>query len=418
MTAPETGTAKREQADGVGRSQRLAELARFFSWLSLVGFGGPAAHLAIMQRDLVERRAWLSPAEFLDLIGATNLIPGPNSTEMAIHIGHRRAGVLGSLVAGVCFIGPAVLITLLAAWLYVRYGHLPRVQPVLQGIQASVVAVVGLAAWSLARTALSRPGLWGLASLALGASLAGLPELVVFFGGGLLYWAASWLGEHRPGRRPPAGGVALGGVLLGTVSGVVTPAAAVGLGTSAVSTAGAVSLPALGWFFVQVGSVIYGSGYVLVSLLLRGVVAEHHWLSREVLLDAVAIGQLTPGPVFTTATCVGYLLRGVPGAAVATLGIFAPSFALVWLLVSLLARLQHSQALRRFLDGVNACSLAVLTATACLLLYGERGSPGWLGLSAVAFVVGARARLNPSWLIIAGALVGAIVGAVGTLAPR
>lgn len=400
-------------AGGASRARGLAELARFFFGLSVVGFGGPAAHLAIMQRELVERRAWLTQAEFLDLLGATNLIPGPNSTEMAIHIGYRRAGVLGSLVAGGCFIGPAALITLCAAWLYVRYGGLPRVQPMLQGIQAGVVAVIGLAAGSLGRTALPRPGLWGLAALAFAAALAGLPEILVFFGGGLLYVAARQLGERFPARRPPGGAATVAGLLLFSAGGGVAPSAAMAVASAATpATAGAVSLPALGWFFVKVGSVIYGSGYVLVPLLLRGLVEEHHWLSRSVLLDAVAIGQLTPGPVFTTATCVGYLLRGGAGAAVATLGIFAPSFVLVWLLVALLRRLAHSRPLRQFLDGVNACSLAVLVATACLLLYGERGSPGWLGFSVLAFVIGYRVRLNPSWLIVAGAVAGGVVGAV------
>lgn len=411
MSSSQSEAAGISRHGPVHRAAALAELARFFFALSLVGFGGPAAHLATMQRELVERRAWLSHAEFLDLLGATNLIPGPNSTEMAIHIGYRRAGLAGSLVAGLCFIGPAALITLAVTWLYVRYGRLPGVQPILQGIQASVVAVVALAAWSLARTALSRPGLWGLAALAFAASLAGVPELAVFFTGGLIYGLAGLGRTYFAARRsPPAG--PLGGALLATAAGSTKSAAAASLLTVAASPGGAVSLPALGWFFVKVGSVIYGSGYVLVSLLLRGIVEEQHWLPRSVLLDAIAIGQVTPGPVFTTATCVGYLVRGGAGAAVATLGIFAPSFALVWLLVALLARLQRWRWLRVFLDGVNACSLAVLASTACQLFYGLRAAPAWLGFGLVVLLCGRFVGLNPSWLIVAGAAAGALVGAL------
>ncbi len=406
MLTPTTPTAPEAKAGRSPQEASLRELARFFFGLSVVGFGGPAAHLSIMQRELVERRGWLSQAEFLDLLGATNLIPGPNSTEMAIHIGHRRAGIRGSLVAGLCFICPAALITLGLAWLYVRFGRLPRVQPMLQGIQASVVAVVGLASLTLSRTALSRPGLRGLAALAFAAALSGLPELPLFFGGGLLYLLSVWLHQRSPSARPPSGGTAAAG-FLGVTSWLSSTASASGL---AVSTPAAttVSLPALGWFFAKVGSVIYGSGYVLVALLLRGVVEQQHWLSREALLDAVAIGQITPGPVFTTATCIGYLVRGAAGAGVATLGIFAPSFALVWLLAALLLRLRQSRSLRWFLDGVNACSLAVLAATACLLLAQQRGSPGWLAFSLAALLLGHFLRLNPSWLILAGALAGAI----------
>lgn len=410
MSSSQSEAAGISGREPVHRAAALAELARFFFGLSLVGFGGPAAHLATMQRELVERRAWLSPAEFLDLLGATNLIPGPNSTEMAIHIGYRRAGLAGSLVAGLCFIGPAALITLAVTWLYVRYGRLPRVQPILQGIQASVVSVVALAAWSLARTALSRPGLWRLFGLAFAASLAGFPELAVFFAGGLSYGLVSLGRTYFAARRPPSAS-AVGGALL-AAAGSTKPAAAASLLAVAASPGGAVSLSALGWFFVKVGSVIYGSGYVLVSLLLRGIVEEQHWLPRSVLLDAIAIGQVTPGPVFTTATCVGYLVRGGAGAAVATLGIFAPSFALVWLLVALLARLQRSRWLRVFLDGVNACSLAVLASTACQLFYGLRASPAWLGFGLAVLLCGRFAGLNPSWLIVAGAAAGAGVGAL------
>ncbi len=389
----------------------VAEVARFFAWLSLVGFGGPAAHLAVMRRELVERRGWLTSQEFLDLLGATQLIPGPNSTEMAIHIGYRRAGLRGLLAGGLCFIVPASLITLLLSWLYVRYGRVPKAQPMLLGIQASVVAVVALAAWSLGRTALRSRGLWLLGALAFMASLCGVPELVIFFGGGLLYLlCASWL-EPALRRRlaapsqAPSFFFSLGGLGLFDTLPAAPPAALP-------SAATLVSLSSLAWFFLKVGSVIYGSGYVLVALLLRGLVEERGWLPRTMLLDAVAIGQVTPGPVFTTATCVGYLLRGSLGALVATTAIFAPSFALVWGLDKLLVRLRHSARLRVFLDGVNACSLALLAATAGGLLasFLQRGAYLWLGFGLGALVLGIVAQINPSWLIVAGALAGLLLG--------
>jgi chromate transporter len=389
----------------------VAEVARFFGWLSLVGFGGPAAHLAIMRRELVDRRRWLSEQEFLDLLGATQLIPGPNSTEMAIHIGYRRAGLRGLLAGGLAFILPASLVTLLASFLYVRFGRLPSVGPVLVGIQASVVAVVALAVWTLGRTALRSGPLWLLALAAFAGSLCGLPELAVFFGGGLLYLlsvglVAPALRRWRSGLSSLAGlAMPLGGVALS----LPLPAAP---STTALSANIAVSLPALALFFLKVGSVIYGSGYVLVALLLRGLVDERLWLSRAAVLDAVAIGQVTPGPVFTTATCVGFLLRGPIGALVATCAIFAPSFALVWGLDRLLGRLRRSPLLRVFLDGVNACSLSLLAATAAglLLSLAQRGAHLWLGFSLCALGVAAVAKLNPSWLIVAGALAGALLG--------
>ncbi len=393
------------------------EVARFFGWLSLVGFGGPAAHLAVMRRELVERRGWLSAQEFMDLLGATQLIPGPNSTEMAIHIGYRRAGLRGLIVGGLSFIVPAALITLLLSSLYLRYGRLPRVQPVLVGIQASVVAVVALAVWALGRTALHSRGLWLLGLAALVASLAGVPELIVFFGGGLLYllavsWVGPWLRRRRGAGMAPSGWLLpLLAVGLSSLRLWLPLALAAGPLGQVAALAPTVSLTALALFFAKVGSVIYGSGYVLVALLLRGLVDERGWLPRAVLLDAVAIGQVTPGPVFTTATCVGYLLRGSVGALVATAAIFAPSFALVWGLDTLLLRLRRSPQLRVFLDGVNACSLGLLLATVLSLLLSlwQRGAHLWLGFSVGALAVGIVAKLNPSWLIVAGAVAGALL---------
>ncbi len=412
-SAGAAATASGPHPTGQRDRRALWEVVRFFAWLSVAGFGGPAAHLSVMRRELVDRRRWLSEQEFLDLLGATQLIPGPNSTEMAIHIGYRRAGLSGLLLAGLGFIVPAAVITGLLSWLYVRYGRLPSVQPMLVGIQASVVAVVALAVWSLSRTALRDGRLWLLAGLAAVASIAGVPELVVFFGGGLLYLGSvSFLLPALRGRQGtsslPGLVVSLGG--LGASQAPIFPS--VPTSVSETMAPLSVSLPALALFFAKVGSVIYGSGYVLVALLLRGLVDDRAWLPRATLLDAVAIGQVTPGPVFTTATCVGYLLRGPVGAVVATAAIFAPSFALVWGLDKLLSRLRRSPHLRVFLDGVNACSLALLAATAGGLLAGlwSRGAYLWLGWSIAALLVGGLAKLNPSWLVVAGALLGAVLG--------
>ena len=409
-TARDSAAVARPEAAVDRDRQALWPVVRFFGWLSIAGFGGPAAHLAVMRRELVERRRWLTEQEFLDLLGATQLIPGPNSTEMAIHIGYRRAGLWGLVLAGLGFIVPAACITLLLSWLYTRYGRLPSVQPMWVGIQASVVSVVGLAVWSLSRTALRDRGLWFLALLAAGASVIGVPELLVFFGGGLLYLlAVSFVGpalRRRSGTPGLSGLVAsLGGLGLGQA-----PAVSSGHSSTLVGSVD-VTLSALALFFLKVGSVIYGSGYVLVALLLRGLVDERAWLSRAAVLDAVAIGQVTPGPVFTTATCVGYLLRGTIGALVATAAIFAPSFALVFGLDKLLSRLRRSPHLRVFLDGVNACSLALLATTAGGLLAAlwARGAHLWLGWSVAALLLGGLAKLNPSWLIVVGAVLGVLL---------
>lgn len=397
--------------------QRLRELARFFAWLGIVGFGGPAAHIALMQREVVDRRGWLSQAEFLDLLGATNLIPGPNSTEMAIHIGHRRAGVLGSIVAGLCFILPAALITVAVTWLYLRAGRWPSLQPILTGMQASVVSVVALAVWTLGRGALRTPGLLLAAALATALSLLGVADLLTIFGIGFVYLIGALVTQHRPpadaATTPPRALLPLSVGTSATVAATASATASVAMSVGTAAAAGTawtvptVPLAHIALFFLRIGSVIYGSGYVLVALLLRGLVQENGWLPHAVLLDAVAIGQITPGPVFTTATSVGYLLHGPAGAAAATGAIFAPSFLFVWLLVALFDRLRGSRRLRLFLDGVNAASLGLMAAAVGSLGALTRTQPGWLLWIAATLLCAIRFRLNPSWLIVAGAAAGA-----------
>src|SRR5436190_9935767 len=294
--------------DGWSRAQRLRELAAVFLKLGTIAFGGPAAHVAMMEEEVVVRRRWLSREAFLDYYGATNLIPGPNSTELAIHIGHARAGWPGLLVAGTCFILPASLLVTGLAWLYVTYGRLPEVQSVLYGIKPVVIAIVVHALWRLGRTAVRSAGLAVLGVAALGAVTAGMHELLVLAPAGTIAAAPRIAPSLRSGTKASAA-VAL-----------ATPAASGGLVTVTVATAGGASLWGLFAVFAKIGAVLFGSGYVLLAFLRADLVERLGWLSEHQLLDAVAVGQVTPGPVFTTATFVGYLVAGGPGAAVATIG--------------------------------------------------------------------------------------------------
>jgi len=321
------------------RSSALREVARLFLKLGLVAFGGPAAHIALMRDEVVRRRGWMSDEEFLDAVGAVNLLPGPNSTELALHIGRRQAGVAGLLVAGACFILPPVALVLLCAWAYVRYGRLPAVLGAWAGAQPVVVAVVTMALVGFARTALRTTpavvaGLLGLLLATLGAH-----ELVVLLAAGLLVLAV-----RMPSR---ARGAAAGVAVLVPLLPAASPAA----------------VPGLGWlflFFIKTGAALYGSGYVLLSFLRGGLVERGGWLTEAQLLDAVAAGQLTPGPVFTTATFIGYLLHGVPGGLVATVGIFLPAFLLVGVSGAIIPWVRRSPPARAFLDGVNAGSVALM----------------------------------------------------------
>ncbi|HEX5831013.1 MAG TPA: chromate efflux transporter, partial [Gemmatimonadaceae bacterium] len=287
-------------------ASRLPELALVFLKLGTIAFGGPAVHVAMMEDEVVRRRGWLSRERFLDYVGASNLIPGPNSTELAIHIGRERAGWPGLVVAGTCFILPAFLIVWTIAWAYVRWGQLPRAQAVLYGVQPVVIAVVAQALWRLGRGAVTNWRLALLGAAAAGAVLAGVDELLVLLLGGLAALAL----RHAPGA---AAGAAL----------PLLPA------IPAIPAVSAASPGALFLVFAKIGSVLFGSGYVLLAFLRSELVVGRGWLTERQLLDAVAVGQVTPGPVFTTATFVGYVLAGHAGAVAATAGIFLPAFAFV-----------------------------------------------------------------------------------------
>ena len=366
----------------------LGELARLFLKLGTISFGGPAAHIAMMEHEIVRRRAWLTREDFLDLVGAVNLIPGPNSTEMAIHVGRERAGWRGLLVAGTCFILPAVVIVGAIAWAYVRFGTLPAAAWLLYGVKPVVIAVVLQALWGLGRTAVKSGWLAALGLAAVAATALGVNELLVLGAAGAL-----GIARQRTWRASLAAWTAGAGSLAGAP-------AAFGL------------WPLFGVFF-KVGAVLFGSGYVLLAFLRADLVQRLHWLTERQLLDAVAVGQVTPGPVFTTATFVGYVLHGVPGAAVATAGIFLPAFVYVALSSAILPRVRRSPAARAALDAVNVASLALM-AVVTWQLAGAALVDAWtVLLAAAATVLLLRFHLNSSWLVLGGAAVGLAVHAFG-----
>lgn len=395
---PERDPGARTRATPLHRAA-LVELALLFFRLGVTAFGGPAAHIAMMEDEVVRRRAWMTREEFLDLYGATNLIPGPNSTEMAIHIGHRRAGWPGLLVAGICFIVPAALITLGFAWAYRRYGALPAAGWLLHGVKPVIIAVVLQALWGLGKTAVKTKLLAGVGIACVVASALGASELAVLFGAGALVAASRRLAPAKEPKGPSA------------------PSAfpfAVVAGGAGVSAAAAVpfSLLLLFGFFVKVGAILFGSGYVLLAFLRADLVDRLHWLTEAQLLDAVAVGQVTPGPVFTTATFIGYVLGGVAGAALATLGIFLPAFFFVAVSGPLVARIRRSATAGPFLDGVNVASLALMAVVTFQLGRSAVTDRVSGALTLVAAVLLLRFKLNSAWLVLGGGMVGLVAHAL------
>jgi chromate transporter len=374
------------------KSGNLRELATMFAKLGIIGFGGPAAHIAMMEEEVVGRRKWMTHEHFLDLLGVTNLIPGPNSTEMAIHVGLVRAGWLGLIVAGVCFIAPAIAITLAFAYLYVTYGALPQLAPLVAGIRPAMIAVILGAVYRLGKPMVKE----GPTSVVIGLVVAILAlmqvnEIVLLFSGG--FAALAWNYRYRLRN--------LGStfVAMFLVAPFVVPAVQTIIPSSAITLAG------LGLYFLKIGSILYGSGYVLVAFLQAGLVETRHWLTQTQLLDAVAVGQFTPGPVLSTATFIGYVLLGIPGAAVATAGIFFPSFVFVLIVSPFIPRLRNVPSLRTCLDGVNASALGLMLAVCVSLAVSTLGNPVmWL------IFVGAGASIlvwnvHPAWLVVGSALV-------------
>lgn len=367
---------------------RLTELALFFLTLGATAFGGPAAHMALMRREVVDRRGWMSDQEFLDLLGATNLIPGPNSTEMAIHIGYRRAGGRGLVVSGVCFILPAMLIVMALAWAYVRYGATPAAGAILYGVKPVVIALVVQALWTLGRRAVKSPLLAAVGLAVLIGYAAGLNEIVLLLAGGLVVLLSA--GVRGRGE--------LSGWLLAPLSGL--PAGVV----AALSVP--FNLPQLFLVFLKIGAVLYGSGYVLLAFLRADLVTRLGWLTDQQLLDAITIGQVTPGPVFTTATFIGYVLGGPAAAVLATVGIFLPSFIYVALSHPWIPRLRASARVSRFLDGVNVASLGLMAAVAWQLGRASLVDLPTALTAAAALALLLKTQVNSTWLIAGGAAVG------------
>jgi chromate transporter len=384
-------------AGGSGRAETsatsLAELARLFLRLGVISFGGPAAHIALMEDEIVRRRRWLTREEFLDLLGAANLIPGPNSTELAIHIGRVRAGWAGLFVAGTCFIAPAALIVLGIAWAYVRFGALPAAARVMAAVAPVVIAVVIQAIVGLARTALRSRELVVVGVAAVAAALAGVHELVILLvAGGVMAISRARIGAHDGSKAATFVLTFAGGESLAGAAGV-----------------GAVALTPLFLVFLKIGAVLFGSGYVLLAFLRADLVVRLGWLTERQLLDAVAVGQVTPGPVFTTATFVGYVLGGVGGAAVATLGIFLPAFLFVAASGPLLPRVRRSPVARAALDGVNVASLALMVVVTGELARNALTAPVAIAVAVASAVALLRWRVNVAWLVLGGALVGLLV---------
>ena len=383
-----------DAAGAASRSERLRELAAVFLRLGMIAFGGPAAHVAMMEQEIVVRRRWLSREAFLDFYGATNLIPGPNSTELAIHIGHARAGWPGLLVAGACFILPAALLVYGIAWLYVGYGRLPQVEGLLYGIKPVVIAIVLQALWRLARSAVKSPGLALLGGAALIAAAAGVHELLVLS-------LAGAIAAGPPIARSLQSGAQAPGVV--AVAAPVLPAA---VATSAVAAVAGASAWGLFAVFLKIGAVLFGSGYVLLAFLRADLVQRLGWLTEHQLLDAVAVGQVTPGPVFTTATFVGYVVAGGAGAVAATVGIFLPAFVFVALSGPLVPRLRRSPTAGAVLDGVTVASLALMALVTAQLGRAAVIDGPTAALAAVSTVLLLRFRVNSAWLVLGGAVVG------------
>lgn len=381
--------------------RRLIDVARLFFKLGVVGFGGPAAHIAMMEDEVVGRRGWMDRDHFLDLVGATNLIPGPNSTEMAIHVGYIHAGVPGLIAAGVSFITPAFVLITALAWAYARYGQLPTVNPFLDGIKPVVVAIILGAVVQLGRSALKSVRLGAVGAAVMVAVLLGLNEVLALLGGAvagmLLLQVTSSQSSGGAGAILPLGAWLREAVArLGPAAGVA----------GAVLASTPVSLLRLGWFFLQVGAVLYGSGYVLVAFLQGGLVNEYGWLTQAQLLDAISAGQFTPGPVLTTSAFIGYLLAGARGALVSAGAIFLPSFLFVLALNPIIPKLRESPWTGAFLDAANISAVALMAAVTIELGASTLVDPLTWSLGLTAALLRLRWKVSPAALIIGGGLVG------------
>ena len=374
-------------------NNRLAEVASVFLKLGFIAFGGPAAHVALMEEEIVRKRRWMDHQQFLDLMGATNLIPGPNSTEMTMHCGWHRAGIMGLFVAGLCFVLPATLITLALAWFYTRYGQLPEVQPFISGIQVAVLIIIAKAVFKLGKKALKGWELWLLGGLVVAATLLGVNPIIALLSAGILgvvYFSITTNRNHQQ--------------KLNTFPLLLLPFSAI--------TGGQLAGLSLFWVFLKVGAVLYGSGYVLFAYLQAELVVPG-WLTDSQLLDAIAVGQFTPGPVLSTATFIGYQMQGFQGALLATVGIFLPSFIFVLMLNPLIKRMRQSTLLGYFLDAVNVAAVAVMLAVLIQLAETQlvHWKP-WLIAALSALYVFGYSKSSTLQLIIGSAIVGYLLSLI------
>ena len=373
----------------MSETQKLKQVAAVFFKLGLFAFGGPAAHIAMMEHEVVTKRAWMTREHYLDLIGATNLIPGPNSTEMTMHCGYQRAGKKGLFIAGISFIFPAVFITAILGYLYVLYGALPQVQPFIKGIQPAVIVIIASAVIKLGKKAVKNWELALLGSLFLAASLLGLDQVLVLFAGGLLGMCYFLIKSKMQ-----------------TTSLAIAPLFMVFI----VSEIGA-KLSAMGIFlkFLKVGSILYGSGYVLFAYLDTELVTNA-LLSQTQLIEAIGIGQFTPGPVLSTATFIGYQLGGFWGAIAATAGIFMPSFLFVWLLNPLIPKMRKSKVLGYFLDSINVAAVAIMLAV--VITMSKQTLVDWqaalIAILSGILIFGFK-KVSVMWVLIIGAILGYVL---------
>jgi chromate transporter len=393
-------------AGGGAERGSLAELALFFLRLGTTAFGGPAAHIAMMEDELVRRRKWLSREKFLDLLGASNLIPGPSSSELAIHIGYLRAGWMGLVVGGICFILPAAILVTCIAWAYVRFGHFPAAAALLYGVKPVVVAVILQALWGLGRTAVKNGLLATAGVICVALSFLGVNAVLILAATGAAI--ACFHGILVAPKRQRGAGSGAFLLFRRSVHLKITrllPYAGAGAAAT-LATGLAPGMWSIFLAFLKIGSVVFGSGYVLLAFLRADLVVHRAWVTDAQLVDAVAIGQVTPGPVFTTATFIGYLLRGPIGAVVATIGIFLPAFLFVAVSGPLIPYIRRSAAAGAFLDGVNVASLALMAAVSYQL--GRSAIVDWLtvGLAITSAILLLRFKTNSAWLVLGGGLVG------------
>lgn len=364
----------------------LKELAKLFLKLGIIGFGGPAAHITMMQDEVVAKRKWLTEQHFLDLVGATNLIPGPNSTEMAIHIGHEKAGWKGLIVAGLCFILPAVFITGIFAWLYKEYGQIPEVQPFIYGIKPAIIAIILGAVFPLAKKSLKSVELAVIGLIVLVLSLLSINEIYLMFGAGFLALFLAFIRSKKS-----------------TAAKTIFPFTILQITGTTILSATNLNLF---WIFLKIGAILYGSGYVLFAFLDTELVATG-LLSRQVLIDAIAIGQFTPGPVFSSVTFIGYQINGWQGALVSTIGIFLPSFIFVALLNPLVKKMRNSKLFSTFLDAVNVASVAIIISI-CYSM-GQDIIADWktIFIAAVSiWVTFSYKKVNSALIVLGGSLIG------------